>query len=86
MMIAMLLIVKIGGLIIIFSMDRSEMAAVIAVLSTWLWVVVLAILLSGPVAYWWRLRRMRARREMLQRAEWMIGPDESAAQRPSTSR
>ena len=79
MMIAMLLIVKIGGLIIIFSMDRSEMAAVIAVLSTWLWVVVLAILLSGPVAYWWRLRRMRARREMLQRAEWMIGPDESAA-------
>ena len=86
MMIGMLLIVKIGGLIVVFSMDRSEMAAVIAVLSTWLWVVVLAILLSGPAAYWWRLRRVRARRELLQRAEWMVGPDESVAQRPSTTR
>jgi len=77
MMIGALLIAKIGGLIIVFAIDRSERAALFAIVSTWLWVVVLAILLSGPAAYWWRLRRMRARREALQRAEWMVESGEA---------
>lgn len=71
-MITALFIAKIGGLIAIFLIDPSEMAALFAVVSTWLWIVVLAILLAGPVGYWWRLRRMRARRDALQRAEWMV--------------
>lgn len=79
MMIVMLLIVKIGGLIIIFSMDRSEMAALFAVISTWLWVVVLGILLAGPAGYWWRLRRVRARKDALQRSEWMMDSEELPA-------
>jgi hypothetical protein len=82
MMIGMLLIVKIGGLIVIFMIDPSEMAALFAVISTWLWVLVLGILLAGPVGYWWRVRRVRARREALQRAEWMIDTDEATAPSP----
>ena len=79
MMIISLLIAKIGGLIAIFMIDPSEMAAVFAIISTWLWIVVLGILLAGPAGYWWRLRRVRARRESLQRAEWLVETDEAAA-------
>jgi hypothetical protein len=76
MMIISLLIAKIGGLIVVFAIEPSEMAALFAVVSTWLWAVVLAILLSGPVAFWWRKRRVRSRRAELQRSEWMLQPDE----------
>ena len=75
MMITTLLIVKIGGLIIIFMIDPSEMAALFAIISTWLWVVVLAILLSSPVAYAWRVRRVRSRKDALQRSEWLLEAD-----------
>jgi hypothetical protein len=74
LMIGSLVLVKIGGLIVIFMIDPSEMAAMFAIVSTWLWVVVLGILLSGPAAYWWRIRRVRSRRAELQRAEWMVEP------------
>jgi hypothetical protein len=74
-MIISLLIAKIGGLIVVFVIEPSEMAAMFAVVSTWLWVVVLAILLSSPAAFWWRIRRVRSRRAELQRSEWMIQPD-----------
>jgi hypothetical protein len=76
MMIISLLIAKFGGLIVVFMIDPSEMAALFAIVSTWLWGIVLAILLSGPAAFWWRKRRVRERREALQRSEWMLGPDE----------
>jgi hypothetical protein len=75
MMIISLLIAKIGGLIVVFAIEPSEMAAMFAVVSTWLWLVVLAILLSSPAAFWWRIRRVRARRAELQSAEWMVSPD-----------
>lgn len=79
MMIGALLIAKIGGLIAIFMIDPSKMTALFAVISTWLWIVVLGILLAGPVGYWWRLRRVRARKEALQRSEWMVETDELPA-------
>lgn len=81
MMIAMMLIVKVGGLIVVFMIDPSEMAALFAIISTWLWVVVLGILLSGPAAYAWRVRRVRARKSALQDAEWMVDTDEQAFDR-----
>ena len=83
MMIISLLIAKIGGLIVVFAIEPSEMAALFAIVSTWLWVVVLAILLSSPAAFWWRIRRVRARRVELQRAEWMVQPDDLPVERQS---
>lgn len=76
MMIISLVIAKVGGLIVVFMVDPSEMAALFAIVSTWLWGVVLAVLLSGPTAFWWRKRRVRARRVALQRSEWMLSADE----------
>ncbi len=81
MMIGALLIAKIGGLIVVFAIDPSEMAAMFAIVSTWLWAVVLAILLSGPAAFWWRKRRVRSRRAALQRSEWLVDPDELPIER-----
>jgi len=79
MMIITLLIAKIGGPIVIFAIDPSRMAALLAVVSTWLWIVVLGILLAGPAGYWWRLHRVRARKDALQRSEWMVESDELPA-------
>lgn len=79
MMIAALFIAKIGGLIVIFVIDPSEMAALFAVVSTWIWLVVLGVLLAGPASYWWRLRRMRRKRAALQRSEWMVEADDPPA-------
>lgn len=79
MMIAALFIAKIGGLIVIFVIDPSEMAALFAVVSTWIWLVVLGVLLAGPASYWWRLRRMRRKRAALQRSEWMVEIDDPPA-------
>ncbi len=76
LMIGSLVLVKIGGLIVVFMIDPSEMAAMFAIVSTWLWVVVLGILLSSPAAFWWRKRRVRSRRAELQRSEWMLESDE----------
>jgi hypothetical protein len=81
LMIGALLIVKIGGLIVIFAIDPSEMAALFAFVSTWIWFVVLGVLLAGPVSYWWRLRRMRRKRAALQRSEWMVETEDSPAKR-----
>ena len=43
-----------------------------AAATTWHWLVVAVALLAGPILFRLRLRRVRARREMLRRAEWMI--------------
>ena len=76
MMISAMVIVKVGGLIVVFAVDPSELAATFAIVSTWLWMVILGILLSGPTAFWWRKRRVRSRRAELQRSEWMVESDD----------
>ena len=78
-MIGGMLICKIGILAIVFAIDPSRMTALIALISSWLWVVAGIVLLSGPLAYRWRLHRVRARRTALQRAEWMVDSSEPPA-------
>ncbi len=80
-MIGGIVIMKIGILLIVFTIDPSKMTALIALISSWLWVVAAIVLLSGPLAYRWRLRRVRARRTALQRAEWMIDSGDAHSQR-----
>ncbi len=80
MLIGTMLIAKIGGLIVVFTIDPSKMAALFAVISSWLWFAVLGVLLAGPVGFWWRLHRVRRNRAALQRSEWMIEPDKPAAE------
>lgn len=44
----------------------------VLVLLNWSWVLLAVALVASPVAYWWRLRRVRRKREALIRAEWHI--------------
>ena len=44
----------------------------VLVLLNWSWILLAVILVMGPVAYWWRLRRARRKRAALIRAEWEV--------------
>ncbi len=73
-MIGGIVLTKIGILAVVFAIDPSKMTALFALVASWLWIFAAVVLLSGPLAYRWRLRRVRARRAALQQAEWMIDP------------
>jgi hypothetical protein len=47
-------------------------ASVLLSITTWPWLIVPAIALAAPLLYRYRLRRVRARREALQRSEWVL--------------
>lgn len=50
--------------------------------TTWYWFPMLAVLLAAPIAFRYRLRKARTRRQELMRAEWMVtGDDDRAATR-----
>lgn len=42
------------------------------VLLNWSWIVFSFVVLAGPMAYWWRLRRVRRKRAALIHAEWHV--------------
>jgi len=44
----------------------------VLVLLNWSWILLTGVLVAGPVAYWWRLRRVRRKRAALIRAEWQV--------------
>ena len=54
--------------------SRETLALIGATLPPWL--LAAAALLAGPVLFRLRLRRVRAQRERLRRAEWMLPPAE----------
>jgi len=66
---------KLGTLAVVLWFSWSPETGLLAAATLWHWLPVAAVLLSGPVLFRWRLRRVRARREALRRAEWMVGED-----------
>ena len=42
------------------------------VLLNWSWIVLSFAVLAGPMAYWWRIRRVRRKRAALIHAEWNV--------------
>jgi tetrahydromethanopterin S-methyltransferase subunit E len=67
-----LLAFKIFTLIVILWLMSSWEAVVFVVASHVLWLIVGAILIAGPAAFWTRLVRVRARRRQLVHQEWHI--------------
>lgn len=64
---------KIVTVIVIFwAAEGSGEAGALLAATTWFFFIVPVIAIAGPLAYFIRLRRVRARREALQRAEWML--------------
>ena len=51
----------------------SSEARMILSITTWPWLIIPALALSGPLVYEYRVRKVRRRRAELQLSEWMIG-------------
>ena len=71
-----LLFFKLATIGLIFWHMRTFEAGVILGATTWYWFPPLILFGAGPVLFYYRLRKVRARREALRRAEWMIEDDQ----------
>jgi type VI protein secretion system component VasK len=58
--------------VLLYWIGPGEFAYIVGA-TTWPWLVIPGIALSGPIGYRLRLRRMRKRREALRRAEFSTG-------------
>ncbi|CAA9564896.1 MAG: hypothetical protein AVDCRST_MAG70-1956 [uncultured Thermomicrobiales bacterium] len=52
--------------------SRSYETGVFLAATTWFWIVVPMLALAAPIAFRWRLIRVRRRRAQLQRSEWLV--------------
>ncbi|CAN5553824.1 hypothetical protein BH23CHL4_BH23CHL4_07710 [soil metagenome] len=57
---------------VVFATDFTTMSVVYFFITTWFWVLIGIVLMAGPAALTLRLRRMRKRRAVLTRSEWII--------------
>jgi hypothetical protein len=69
-----LFVFKLITVVLIFWHLRSWESGVVLGATFWYWIPPLALFGAGPVVFYYRLRKVRTRREALQRAEWMV-PD-----------
>lgn len=67
-----LFVFKIATVGLIFWASKSAEAGVILSATTWPWLIIPAFAVAGTVAYRYRLMKVRAKREQLRRAEWML--------------
>lgn len=57
-------------LLLIYSPNRDGIVWI--AVTSWYWVLAVALLVAAPTLAWVRLVRVRARRQRLRRAEWML--------------
>jgi TctA family transporter len=67
-----IVIAKVMVVSVVLARDFSGLSLTYVALTSWFWVIAAAMLLSGPVSLAYRLRRTRARRAALLRAEWLV--------------
>jgi hypothetical protein len=77
---------KLATVILIFWHLRSWESGVILGATLWYWFPPLLLLGAGPALFYYRLRKVRARREALQRSEWMVGDDQDLEVRSARQR
>ncbi len=70
---------KLATLTVVLWLSWSPEAGLLAAVTVWHWLPLAAALLAGPVLFRVRLRRVRARREALRRAEWLL-PETAGAE------
>ena len=64
--------VKAITLIVTIAIARSWDAGAVMALTTWPWLVAIGAIVAGPLLLRFRLRRVRAKRTALLRAEWLL--------------
>ena len=60
---------------LIFWHMRTFEAAMLLTATTWFWLLLAAVAVAGPLLFRYRLVRVRAKRERLRRAEWLLDPE-----------
>ena len=67
-----IVVVKLITVVVTIAVARSWDAGAVLAIMSWPWLVAIAVLVAGPLLFRRRLRRVRARRAQLLRAEWMV--------------
>lgn len=71
-----LFLFKLVTVVVIFWQLRTWESGLILGATLWYFFPPLILLAAGPVYFYYRLRKVRARREALQRSEWMLDDEE----------
>lgn len=71
-----LFIFKLVTVIVIFWYMRTWEAGLVLGATLWYWFPPLMLLAAGPVVFYYRLRKVRARRDALRRSEWMLDDEQ----------
>jgi len=77
---------KLATVILIFWQLRSWESGIFLGATMWYLFPPLILLGAGPAAFYYRLRKVRARRDALRRSEWMVGDDQDVNVRPAHRR
>ncbi|MFN8591740.1 MAG: hypothetical protein U0031_09805 [Thermomicrobiales bacterium] len=67
---------KLATVVLIFWHLHTWASGLLLGATTWYWFPPLLLLGAGPLVFYYRLRKVRARRESLHRSEWMIPEDQ----------
>lgn len=78
-----LFIFKVATVALIFWHLRTWESAAVLGATLWYWLPPLILLGAGPAIFYYRLRKVRARREALRRSEWMVGDESDVGRRTS---
>ena len=71
-----LFLFKLVTVVVIFWQLRTWESGLILGSTLWYFFPPLILLAAGPVYFYYRLRKVRARREALQRSEWMLDDEQ----------
>lgn len=58
--------------VIFWAAEGSAEAGALLTATTFPWLILPIVAIAGPLAFWYRLRRVRARRARLLREEWAV--------------
>ena len=73
-----LFVFKMATVFLIFWASKTSEAGVILSATTWPWLIIPGFAVAGTIAYRYRLMKVRAKREQLRRAEWMLDEEDGA--------
>ena len=77
---------KMATVVLIFYHLQTAETGLILTATTWYWLPLVGITIAGPLLFRYRLRRVRAKREQLRRAEWMLDHEQGVGGRAGTRR
>ncbi len=71
---------KMATVVLIFYHLRTVETGLILTATTWYWLPLVGFMIAGPLLFRYRLRRVRAKRDELRRAEWMLDHEQGVGE------